>query len=105
MDAATVTIGGTVYVPAKSVPEVKPEPKPEPPIPPKKELAQHIVAISSAVKSLTKSGLNQDAVLTLLVAKCPPIRGGGRSPHKLTRNEVQTVLRALADLEKAYCMA
>jgi hypothetical protein len=103
MESPSVTVGGTVYVPAK--PEPKPELKPEPLMPAKKELAQQIVAVSAAMKSLIRSGLNMEAVITLVADRCPPIKNGYRSPHRMTKKEVGNVLRCLADLEKTFCAA
>ncbi len=56
-------------------------------------LAQAIVEISGAMRKLTASGLNRDAVIVLVRDK---LNGIGK-------REIRLVFDALADLEREFC--
>ncbi len=72
------------------MPQIKIE-QPEKPIS-KIVLAEAIVEIGKAAKALNKSGLNEDAVITLLARKT-----------KVSRGEIGTILKGLRQLESWYC--
>lgn len=63
----------------------------EPPVT-KKVLAQVIIDISAAAKSLAESGLNEDAIVVLL-----------RDRTTCSKVAIREVLQGLRDLKAAYC--
>jgi hypothetical protein len=59
---------------------------------PKVVLAEAIEAIGKASRDLSESGLNQDAIVTLLVHKT-----------KISRRDITTVLDGMKQLRSWYC--
>jgi len=59
---------------------------------PKEILAEAIVKISAAAEALQRSGLNEHAIVTLLAHST-----------KLSRRDIEAVLRGLRELKSDYC--
>jgi hypothetical protein len=57
-------------------------------------IATSIVAIDSAFKQLMNAGLNEDAIVTLLIRMLP---------NGIVRWQVQAILRALPRLRQTFC--
>lgn len=62
-------------------------------------LAQAIVDISRAVKSLQSSGLNREAIIILCSHRVKPSSSYGQKPGI---GDIRAVFAALAELEKEY---
>ncbi len=73
----------------KKINVVQPPDKPEVP---KDILAEAIVKIADAAERLASSGLNEDAIVVLLVART-----------HVNKSDVRTVLTGLRDLRRTYC--
>lgn len=65
-------------------------------------LAEAIVKISGALEELSKSGLNEHAIIVLLNDACPAV-GSGYDKRKPTKKEIKAVLDSLKRLRAWYC--